>query len=172
MADFGNCVTWVLRLEDRTLSGKIENLGDDAGFTRFGVTSKNNPEVPAEFFSTMPNAAAIEVAKNVYWRKYWTPIQGNLLPTDELGATLLSFDVNDGAEAVKLLQGCLGLNQDGSFGPATLKAVQSTNPATLAASLRQAQEQYYEDLVARRPARSKFLNGWRIRARVVYPALP
>lgn len=172
MADFSSCVMWVLRIEDRTLSGKVKSLGDGAGLTRYGITSKNNPQVPAEFFSTMPNDQAIEVAKNVYWQKYWVPIQGNLLPTDELAATLLSFDVNDGAEAVKLIQGCLGVTQDGSFGPGTLKAIQSTNPATLAQCLREAQEAFYENVVIRHPEDERFLAGWKIRARLVYPQLP
>ncbi len=107
MANFGNCVNWVLRLEDRTLAGRSINLGDGAGWTRFGVTSKNNPSVPPNFWFDTPQAkmmdtaTALEVAKDVYWRKYWIPIQGSAFPTDELAATLLSFDVNDGAEAVK-----------------------------------------------------------------------
>src|SRR5258708_1538011 len=172
MASFGNCINWVLRLEDRTLRGISKNLGDGAGWTRLGITSKNNPQVPVEFFTTMPIDQALEVAKNVYWQKYWVPIQGNLLPTDELAATLLSFDVNDGAEAVKLLQGCLGLGQDGSFGPVTLRAVQAANPADLAQELREAQERFYRGLAARNPNDVQFLNGWVKRAQVVYPELP
>src|SRR5579863_3604699 len=98
MANFGNCVEWVLRLEDRKLSGKIVKLQDGAGYTRYGVTSKNHPELPPEFFTTMPVAEALELAKQVYWQWYWIPIKGSQLPTDELAATLLSFDVNDGTE--------------------------------------------------------------------------
>ncbi len=172
MAEFGNCINWVLRLEDRTLRGVSKNLGDGAGWTRFGITSRNNPQVSAEFFTTMSVDQALEVAKNVYWRKYWIPIQGQLLPTDELAATLLSFDVNDGAEAVKLLQGVLGLGRDGSFGPVTLRAVQAANPADLAQELREAQEKWYLDILARKPEDEKFRNGWMKRARVVYPELP
>lgn len=172
MADFGNCINWVLRLEDRTLRGVSKNLGDGAGFTRFGITSKNNPEVPIEFFTTMPVDQAIEVAKNIYWKKYWVPIQGTLLPTDELAATLLSFDVNDGSKAVKLLQGCLGLGQDGGFGPVTLRAVLAANPTDLAQDLREAQERFYRALVVQIPGDLQFLDGWIKRARVVYPNLP
>lgn len=172
MADFGLCINWVLRLEDRTLRGISKNLGDGAGWTRLGITSKNNPQVPVEFFTTMPIDQALETARNVYWQKYWLPIRGNLLPTDELAATLMSFDVNDGPEAVKLLQGCLGLGQDGSFGPVTMRAVQAANPADLAQDLREAQERFYRGLAARNPNDVQFLNGWVKRARVVYPELP
>lgn len=178
MASFGNCVGWVLRLEDRRLSGVSKNLGDGAGFTRFGITSKNNPQVPINFFTAtddaplMPNDEALEMAKHVYWDKYWVPICGSVLPTDELAATLLSFDVNDGREAVKLLQGCLGLTQDGSFGAATEAAVDAANPADLTEQLREAQEQFYRNVAARKPQDAKFLNGWITRARLIYPNLP
>lgn len=172
MADFGNCINWVLRIEDRSLRGVIKDLGDGAGFTRLGITSKNNPQVPSEFFTTMSIDDALEVAKNVYWEKYWIPVQGKLLPTDELAATLLSFDVDDGAEAVMLLQRCLGVGQDGGFGPVTLRAVMAANPADLAQDLREAQESFYRALVVRNPAKAQFLNGWVARARVVYPNLP
>lgn len=179
MANFGNCINWVLRLEDRSLRGVSKNLGDGAGWTRLGITSKNNPSVPGRFFysvlgqfSIMGIQEALEVAKNVYWQKYWIPIQGNSLPTDELAATLLSFDVNDGAEAVKLLQSVLGLGQDGSFGPVTLRAVQAANPADLAQDLREAQERFYLGILARHPEKEQFRDGWLKRARVVYPELP
>lgn len=171
-ASFGNCVNWVLRLEDRSLQGVSKNLGDGAGWTRFGITSKNNPQISMDFFTSMPIGPALEVAKDTYWRKYWIPIQGSLLPTDELAATLLSFDVNDGAEAVKLLQGCLGLGQDGSFGPVTLRAVLAANPANLAEDLREAQEAFYRALAVRDSSKVQFLDGWVRRARVVYPNLP
>lgn len=184
MANFGNCINWVLRLEDRRLEGKSINLGDGAGWTRFGVTSKNNPDIAPNFWVNTPQAplmdtpTAIEVAKDCYWRKYWQPIRGTELPTDELAATVLSFNVNDmrfanGAlEAIKLLQEALGLDQDGFFGPVTMAAVQSNDPSNVAQKLREAQERYYLRILAAKPDDERFRNGWLARARVVYPDLP
>jgi lysozyme family protein len=184
MANFGNCIEWVLRLEDRRLEGKSLNLGDGAGWTRFGITSKNNPQLPETFFSDsstsarMKNDEALEVAKDCYWRGYWQPIRGSELPTDELAATMLSFNVNDmhfanGAlEAVKLLQEALGLNQDGFLGPITMAAVQSSDPSNVSQKLREAQERYYLRVLAAKPNDERFRKGWIARARVIYPDLP
>lgn len=52
MASFGSIIEWVLRLEDRTLAGKTMNLGDGAGLTRFGVTTKNCPTMSSEFWGS------------------------------------------------------------------------------------------------------------------------
>lgn len=173
-ANFGNCINFVLRLEDRTLAGKVVDLGDGAGRTRFGISENNNPGLSAVFY-TAPAVAVLEEAKQVYWAKYWNPICGVQMPTDEVAATLLSFAVNDGVhEAVKLLQKALGegLTPDGGMGPKTLEVLLRGDPATIAANLRDEQEQFYRDLVVEYPAKEKFLKGWLRRAGAVYPDLP
>jgi len=179
VANFGDVVNWVLRLEDRTLAGKTVNLGDGAGWTRFGVTSKNNPQLPPTFWwealgqARMANDAALEVAKRFYHEKYWMPLHGTQIVTDELAATLMSFAVNDGLSgAVKLLQGILGLTVDGSLGPKTLSELLANDTPETAAKLRDAQESFYELVVARDQSKQRFLDGWRSRAQVVYPDLP
>lgn len=174
MANFGNCINWVLRLEDRTLSGVVKDLGDGAGRTRFGVTEKNMPAWMSKTFFTDPVDQAIEEAKSYYQIRYWNPIRGLMYRTDEFAATLLAFAVNDGAgEAVKLLQGVLGLTQDGDFGPLTAAAVQAMPDEAIAAQrLREAGEAYYRAAVSAKPQDGRFLSGWVARARAVYPDLP
>lgn len=179
MANFGSCIEWVLRLEDRTLAGKTVDLKDGAGLTRFGITQKNCPQLPSNFWEDttagprMSNDDAIEEAKQVYYTRYWTPIRGTQLISDELAATLLSFAVNDGTgTAVKLLQACLGVPQDGVLGPATCIAAQAQDGSILAAKLRDAQEARYQAIEAANPADARFDAGWRKRAYVQYPDLP
>lgn len=173
-ANFGNCVDWVLRLEDRALKGIVKDLGDGQGFTRFGVGQKSHPDLSPVFYAA-PASVVLEEAKQVYWEEYWKPIQGTFLPTDELAATLLSFAVNDGVErAVKELQESLegDLVVDGGMGPKTLEAVLAQPASIVATNLRIHQESFYRDIVQRNPADAKFLPGWVARARIVYPDLP
>lgn len=167
MANFGNCINWVLQLEDRGLRGVTKNLGDGAGLTRFGVTSKNHPEVPIGFFSE-PAAEALETAKNVYHASYWLQIHGDAFHADELAATLLSFAVNEGTHrAVEIFQGVLGLPQDGVFGSGTLMAVLTiSDESGVAERLREANEAFYRRLG------SPYLDGLINRARARYPDLP
>jgi lysozyme family protein len=81
--------------------------------------------------------------------------------------------VNDGVhQAVKEIQGVVGVLQDGRLGPATLAAIIQGDLTRVADQLRGAQEQFYRGVVARIPARAKDLNGWVKRARAVYPDLP
>ena len=180
MANFGSIINWVLQLEDRGLRGNTVNLGDGAGYTRLGLTSKNFPNVPTRFWygiDRMDNEEAIECAKQTYHDSYWTPLGLGELQCDELAATIMSFAVNDegagtSGRAVKLLQQALGVAVDGRFGLHTLGALLAADNATTAAKLREDQEQFYVNLVADNPSKSIFLDGWVKRARVVYPDLP
>ena len=172
MANFGSCVDWLLRLEDRTLSGVVKDLGDGGGLTRFGITQRSNPAVGVAFYTTDVDSA-LEMAKNVYWQKYWTPINGLMLPTDELAATILSFAVNDGVHrAVELLQGVLGVTQDGDLGHVTLFAIGQQDPAEIASKLRERQSQFYRDIAVKDPSKTKDLVGWLRRAAAIYPQIP
>jgi type VI secretion system secreted protein VgrG len=175
MANFGSIIDWVLRLEDRTLAGKTEDLGDGAGLTRFGLTVRDEGAVvPPEYFTSMANEGALEVAKQVYYDRYWTPLQGTQIASDELAATLLSFAVNDGTKtAVELLQRVLGMQVvDGNLGPWTLVAISDHNAEELTEQLRDAQEARYLKIEAERPVDVKFDAGWRTRAYARYPDLP
>jgi len=181
MANYGNCIDWVLRLEDRTLRGAIVDLGDGAGLTRFGLTQRScGSVVPDSYFTTMDRETALEWAKNVYHERYWVPIHGLQIIGDDLAATLLSFAVNDGVEtAVKLIQRVVGVPEehvDGDFGSGTLaavtKACEVKGSPQVAYELREAQEAYYLGVLQRQPWKEKFRNGWIKRARVIYPNLP
>jgi lysozyme family protein len=174
MANFGSIIEWVLRLEDRTLRGKTANLGDGAGLTRFGITSKNHPNLDPAFWNFMPVDQALEVAKQLYYDGEWAAIRGSRIANDELAATLMSFAVNDGVSAaVKLLQRVLGLNADGVLGPISLANINAAkSPESLAESLRDAQWAYYEAVLAAHPEREVNRNGWRNRAYARYPDLP
>ena len=184
MANFGSIVEWLLRLEDRTLAGETRDLGDGAGLTRFGLTTRDEGSVlPRCYWVDDPptvracNEVALEMAKQVYYDRYWTPIHGTQIASDELAATLMSFAVNDGVgTAVKLLQSVVGMKNalyiDGIVGPNTLTAIASQDATVLAERLRDAQEARYLRIEAVKPADVKFDAGWRKRAYVRYPDLP
>ena len=178
MANYGSIIEWVLRLEDRTLAGKTKNLGDGAGLTRFGLTTRDEGSVvPPEYFTNMLKDDALEIAKQVYHDRYWIPLRGSQINNDEVAATLMSFAVNDGVgAAVKLIQRVLGVTVDGALGPNTLAEINHRDSLgvseTLAEALRDAQESRYLAIEAQHPEDVKFDAGWRKRAYVRYPDLP
>jgi len=169
VANFSDAILWVLKFEDSTLSGKTVILADGAGRTRFGIAEKDHPSPPlsADFYTT-DKLSALAEAESIYRTEYWNVCQGDLLISDELAATLLSFGVNDGIHtAIKLLQECLGVEADGEMGPITLAKANST--PTAAASLRAAQAARYRELVTLNPKNKQFEDDWLRRANAVYP---
>ena len=87
----------------------------------------------------------LEDATAIYRRDYWNPVHGTDLPAS---LALLVFDsaVNQGAgTAARLLQKAVGVTEDGSIGPVTLRA-------TLALPL----EQVLIDFCAERALRYEF----------------
>lgn len=169
MANFTPIVEWLLRIEDSTLSGKVVDLGDGQGLTRFGIGQKANPDVPAGFYTASP-LIALNMAQQIYKSTYWDRFQGDNVADDGVASCLLSFGVNDGtSREIKMLQEALGLYQrDGVMGPITLKATNSVNATVLAATLRTEQAAFYRAI----PNNARFIDGWLKRAALVYPSLP
>lgn len=92
-----------------------------------------------------------ETVEPFYKRKYWDSIAGDSLP---LGVDYMVFDmaVNSGpAKAARTLQACLGVQQDGHIGPATLAAVSDSNL-----------DQLIDDYSASRLSFMRGLTGWSI----------
>ncbi len=161
---------WLLEQEDAGLTGVVVNLQDGGGLTRFGLTSVNNPSCVADGFYEMNRDSALTYARNFYKLKYWAPVRGDEIQSDEVAASLFSFAVNDGtARAIKLLQRALGVQDDGIMGPATLGAANRLDPATVAQALRNQQANFYRQIAQTHPVVARDLNGLLRRAGRVYP---
>lgn len=172
MANFEPIFEWVLRQEDGLLSGVIKNLGDDAGFTRLGITQKAHPELSSAFWSSMPLVDALNVARTVYHKLYWDRFMGDDVDSDDVASCLFSFSINDGdSREIIMLQEIVGVPVDGDMGPTTLAATNRLNPTKLAAALRTEQANFYLDLAKTRLDIASELPGLLARARRVYPSL-
>jgi lysozyme family protein len=171
MANFQPIMMWVLRQEDSTLSGKVVNLMDGQGLTRFGIGQTSHPNLPADFY-TNPAALALLDAEQVYKGQYWDRFLGDSITDDGVASCLLSFAINDGeAREVQMLQQCLSVPVDSVMGPVTLAHTNAYNPTLLAAALRAAQADFYRACVAKQPTDARFLTGWLARAARIYPSL-
>lgn len=87
--------------------------------TKWGIAAADFPQLDIP-------ALKREDAVGIYYRKYWSTIQGDNLP-QRLAICVLDCAVNQGAgTAIELLQKALGMAvADGAMGPQTIAAVRS-----------------------------------------------
>jgi lysozyme family protein len=173
LADFNGIVLWVLQQEDRGLTGKVVDLGDGGGLTRYGIAQTKHEALPPDFYVAAP-ATALTYAKVIYKGEYWDRFLGDEIASDEVASCLLSFAINDGeAREVIMLQKIVvpAVKPDGVMGPITLSATNTSIPTVLAARLRQAQADWYQGLALTRPDIARELPGLLARAVRVYPSL-
>lgn len=87
-----------------------------------------------------------EQAKTVYREWFWRDVRGDELPSG-VDLTVFDFAVNSGAgRAIRFLQRALGVQQDGVFGPATMRAVLAADPKTLVNSINDARLTFLKGL--------------------------
>ena len=117
---FQDCLAEVLRHE----GGYADHPSDPGGATNMGITIGTLSDWIGRPASKQDVRDLTQAdAAGIYRAKYWQPIRGDALPP---GVDLAVFDlaVNSGVgRAVKMLQGALGVAQDGTIGPVTLAAL-------------------------------------------------
>jgi lysozyme family protein len=173
MEDTEQAVQFVLRQEDARLSGDVTTIpGDRGGPTRFGLASKFHPDLVEQGFYELvdgepkiPHDEALAIADQVYAEQYAAPLALDQVRSQEIANRLLSFAINEGpAEAITLAQrackalGCT-IADDGKMGPATIRALNSLDPAAWLAANRVQQEAFYRHLVATQPRLLPELQG-------------
>jgi lysozyme family protein len=97
---------------------------------------------------------------DIYYKNYWTDGRCYLLPD---GVDLVHFDfcVNAGiTQATKILQRVLNVNDDGIFGPQTMRAAQNAYATFTIKSYSEARRDFYKRLSISKPNLAPNLKGW------------
>ena len=125
-----------------------DNPADPGGATMKGITLavyrewKRNPHISKDELRVIPD----EEVYNLYKELYWNKVQGDNLPA---GVDYAVFDaaVNMGVgRAAKLIQEAAGVTADGVLGPASVSAIQKTDPKELIEKFSQLKENFYRSL--------------------------
>ena len=155
-SNFDLALTQLLKHE----GGYIHHKLDPGGMTNLGVTRAVwESYVGRESSEKEMRALTPAQVAPLYKRKYWDAINGDSLPS---GLDICVFDcsVNSGVgRAAKMLQGVLGLAQDGSIGPKTLAACKTHDAKDLIDKFCAARQKFLESL----PTFSTFGKGWTTR---------
>jgi lysozyme family protein len=171
MSDFNDAVEVVLRHE----GGFENNVNDPGGATDFGVSarwlrSKGLLEALEEGDKTQDEVMAIrsmtkEQAMGYYKAYWWDFYKYQNLLAQPVATKVLDTSVNMGApRAHKILQGIVGVVQDGVLGVKSFAEANAMSPSVLVVKYQTAQAQFYRDLVAKNPKLEVFLNGWLARS--------
>ena len=126
--NFERALAHVLKSE----GGFVNHPDDPGGMTNLGCTKAVWEEFCGHPVTekTMRSLTPSDVAP-LYKRKYWDKVKADELPA---GVDYCVFDtaINSGpGRAIKLLQGVVGVDQDGDIGPKTLGAVKAFDPKDL-----------------------------------------
>jgi len=132
--------------------GYVDNPNDPGGATRYGVTEAvaraNGYLGPMQKFP-------LELAKRIYRESYWNAVRAEELPWP-VSLYLFDMAVNSGpVQAIKTLQGSLGVLQDGILGPVSMGKALAMGAGQLALFLADRAVFYTE--LARFPV---FGRGW------------
>ncbi len=152
-SNFERALAHVLKSE----GGFSHHPDDPGGMTNLGCTKAVWEEFCGHQVTekTMRALSPSDVAP-LYKRKYWDKVKADELPA---GIDYCVFDtaINSGpGRAIKLLQGVVGVDQDGDIGPKTLGAVKAFDPKDLIQDYSKRRLSFMMDL----PTWGSFGKGW------------
>lgn len=116
--------------------GYTNDRADKGGPTNWGITIYDarkywKPDATAEDVKNMPKS----VAEEIYVLHYARPLEYDSLPAG-VDYAVLDYGINSGiGRSAKVLQRLLGVTEDGSIGPVTLHAANSSDPNHLINSI-------------------------------------
>ena len=161
--NFEKIVTMTLQNE----GGLSNDKYDSGGLTKYGISQSAYPNLDIKNLT-------LEKAKQIYYRDYFLPIQGNKIADLSflLANQVFDIGVNCGTvTSIKLLQKSINklnennsLYEDGIIGNHTLNALKKAKFKKLNDLLVSIRIEYYKSIVKRIPTKKVFLNGWIIRA--------
>lgn len=166
MANFSKYFDTLIKHE----GGYVNDPDDSGGPTKWGVTlatwianghDKNGDGViDKEDVKLLTKEDAYGIAK----RLYWNPIGGDHINNQSIAEFIFDWGYNSGTKtAIKQVQGLLSLTQDGIVGPKTLGAINNADQKELFENLQAHREQFFRNIVKRKPSQNKFLKGWLVR---------
>lgn len=144
--------------------GYVNDPADAGGETKYGISKRTYPNVDIKNLT-------VDQAKAIYYKDWWMTGPYESLSYSALATKVFDTAINVGASrAYKFLQEAANavgakLVVDGAIGPKSIAAINSLDGAAVLAQFRREQEDFYLQLIERKPSQIKFKKGWITRAR-------
>jgi len=149
MANFEIAVTLTIQHE----GGYTNNPADPGKATNMGITQE---DLPNQNIQELTQAQAIAYYSEHYWKSLYSEIEDQHVANKLFDLGVL-FGVGT---AVQMMQGVLKLTVDGVFGPATLAAVNESEPLSLLTAYKTVMVQHAIDIGGAHPQERQFVVGW------------
>jgi lysozyme family protein len=165
---FDRAVDVVLKHE----GGYVDHSHDPGGATNFGISLRyartlgSMMDLDGDGVVDKKDILLVtpEKAKVVYRDWFWRDVRGDELPAG-LDLTVFDYAVNSGAgRAIRALQNAAGVQPDGVFGPATMRAVMAADAKTLINHINDGRLEFLKRL----PTWPTFGRGWTSRINDVH----
>jgi lysozyme family protein len=151
-------------------SSFTDNVNDPGGATKYGISLRflknegvdidHDGDIDADDVKNLDEAGA----ERLYSTFFWSPMQCDNF-SQVVAAKLFDVAVNVGTRRGTMLAQQAALTEaDGLLGPQTLRAILAMDPRLFIANVERVQTDFYEAIVASRPASAEFLEGWKVRA--------
>ena len=167
VADLNKAIVYVLRNEDRTMSGKVTT--DQGGKTRFGIAQKFHPELDPSFY-TCTALGALGEAQQIYKTAYCAPLFIAAITFQPIANKILDVGVNCGiGNAAKMAQmavTALGMpvTIDEKMGPESVTAINLVDQNKLMSQLIVLSQVHYRAVALAEHVSIDELASWLTRA--------
>lgn len=133
--------------------GFVNDPADSGGATNKGVTIATykayrkahgmKPPTVADL-KKITDAEVLAILKEFFWDK----MRADEINNQSIAELCVQGIWGSGTSYIKVMQGVIGVKQDGSVGPVTLAAINSANQETLFKRLWERRKKFFEDIVA------------------------
>lgn len=141
--------------------GFVNDKDDKGGATNRGITLTTykaffGQNKTVEDLKHISDAEVIKILKSSYWDK----IQADNIVNQSVAEILVDYLYNSGVGRITKIQELLGVVADGQFGAKSLEALNSHNQEELFNQIKEHRINFFQAIVIKNPAQSKFLKGW------------
>lgn len=185
MAKFEDSMSILMDMEFSSPKNALEKNKTEDGYTFMGVYRAAHPDIAlwdvvdeklrlcehnVKEASVMlyNDPSVVDMVADFYFTTFWKPYRLKELVEQKKADEIFIFGVNAGMKkAIKIAQQLVGVEADGVVGPATIGAINKYDVDEFDREYDELEKAHYDAIVAVKPEKRIFANGWRNRAEAV-----
>lgn len=150
--------------------GYSDRAADKGGETYCGISRRWHPRWPGwkivdhykplEQGEIIHDAVLHGMVGDFYKAEFWDKIKADEINSQKVATFVYDWMVTSWDDAVKALQKCAGVKQDGVIGKVTISSVNARDEAELMKKLITERKAFYNSLAKNDPSQKANLKGW------------